>query len=59
MIIENELSRQIIGKAIDVHKVLGPGIAGISVQGVFISRTCKRRVVYRKGKRMSNRLQRR
>jgi GxxExxY protein len=26
MIIENELSRQIIGKAIDVHKSLGPGL---------------------------------
>jgi GxxExxY protein len=26
MIIENELSKQIIGKAIDVHKVLGPGL---------------------------------
>jgi GxxExxY protein len=26
MIIENELSRQIIGKAIDVHKALAPGL---------------------------------
>jgi GxxExxY protein len=26
MIFENELSRQIIGKAIDVHKALGPGL---------------------------------
>jgi GxxExxY protein len=26
MIIENELSGQIIGKAIDVHKALGPGL---------------------------------
>ncbi len=26
MIIENELSKQIIGKAIDVHKGLGPGL---------------------------------
>jgi hypothetical protein len=37
MIIENELSRQIIGKAIDVHKALGPGLLESAYKSVYIS----------------------
>ena len=34
---ENELSKIIIGKAIEIHKILGPGLHESLIKSVFIT----------------------